>query len=172
MEKQSLNRFVSKYNLAGLVESVKWESKDGSLTTSFISDDKSVDDMIDFIVQEQFIAQQEKSMIDSWFSAMEPMGLDVNSEAFADFFYPILSEYLSDIAKKMPPVYKEIYSEDEILALYNFMSSKEGTSITNKQSLAMEKGMLAISEDLVKLQENLAIALQDPKVIQSLKKKN
>ena len=42
MEKQSLNRFVSKYNIAGLVESVKWESKDGSLTTSFISDDKSV----------------------------------------------------------------------------------------------------------------------------------
>ena len=137
-----------------------------------ISDDKSVDDMIDFIVQEQFIAQQEKSMINSLFSVMEPMGLDVNSEAFADFFYPILSEYLSDIAKKIPGVYKEIYSEDEILALYNFMSSKEGTSITNKQSLAMEKGMLVISEDLVKLQENLAIALQDPKVIQSLKKKN
>jgi hypothetical protein len=42
MEKQNLNRFVSKYNLAGLVESVKWESKDGSLSTSFISDDKSV----------------------------------------------------------------------------------------------------------------------------------
>ena len=42
MEKQQLNRFVSKYNLAGLVESVKWEAKEGSLTTSFISDDKSV----------------------------------------------------------------------------------------------------------------------------------
>ena len=42
MEKQQLNRFVSKYNLSGLVESVKWESKDGSLNTSFISDDKSV----------------------------------------------------------------------------------------------------------------------------------
>ena len=42
MEKQKLNRFVQKYTLAGLVESVKWESKDGSLTTSFISDDKSV----------------------------------------------------------------------------------------------------------------------------------
>ena len=42
MEKQTLNRFVSKYNLAGLVESVKWESKDGSLSTNFISDDKSV----------------------------------------------------------------------------------------------------------------------------------
>ena len=42
MEKQKLNRFVSKYNLSGLVESVKWESNDGSLNTSFISDDKSV----------------------------------------------------------------------------------------------------------------------------------
>lgn len=42
MEKQKLNRFVQKYNLAGLVESVKWESTAGSLTTSFISDDKSV----------------------------------------------------------------------------------------------------------------------------------
>ena len=28
--------------MAGLVESVKWESKEGSLSTSFISDDKSV----------------------------------------------------------------------------------------------------------------------------------
>ena len=42
MEKSRINRFVSKYNLAGLVESVKWESKEGSLSTNFISDDKSV----------------------------------------------------------------------------------------------------------------------------------
>ena len=42
MEKHSLNRFITKYNLSGLVESVKWESKDGSLHTSFISADKSV----------------------------------------------------------------------------------------------------------------------------------
>ena len=98
---------------------------------------------------------------------------DVQGEgALLSFFYPILSEYLSDIAKKIPGVYKEIYSEDEILALYNFMSSEEGVSITNKQSLAMEKGMLVISEDLVKLQERLVIALQDPEVLQSLKKEN
>lgn len=42
MEKTRINRFVQKYNLAGLVESVKWETKDDVLTTSFISDDKSV----------------------------------------------------------------------------------------------------------------------------------
>ena len=67
---------------------------------------------------------------------------------------------------------KEIYSEDEILALYNFMSSEEGLSITNKQPLAMEKGMLVISEDLVKLQERLVITLQDPEVQKSLKKED
>lgn len=42
MQKTTMNRFISKYNLAGLVESVKWETKDGILSTSFISDDKSV----------------------------------------------------------------------------------------------------------------------------------
>ena len=42
MEKSNINRFVQKYNLAGLVESVKWETKDNTLTTHFISDDKSV----------------------------------------------------------------------------------------------------------------------------------
>ena len=46
------------------------------------------------------------------------------------------------------------------------------SSITNKQPFAMEKGMLVISEDLVKLQERLVIALQDPEVLQSLKKEN
>jgi hypothetical protein len=42
MEKSKINRFVQKYNLAGLVESVKWETNNNTLTTSFISDDKSV----------------------------------------------------------------------------------------------------------------------------------
>jgi hypothetical protein len=42
MEKQQLNRFISKYSLGGLVESVKWEASNGGLNTSFISDDKSV----------------------------------------------------------------------------------------------------------------------------------
>ena len=42
MKKVKNQSTVSKYNLAGLVESVKWETKDGDLSTSFISDDKSV----------------------------------------------------------------------------------------------------------------------------------
>jgi hypothetical protein len=42
MEKTKLLKFVSKYHLAGLIESVKWESESSTLKTSFISDDKSV----------------------------------------------------------------------------------------------------------------------------------
>ena len=42
MEKNRINRFVQRYNLAGLIESVKWDVTDEKLETSFISDDKSV----------------------------------------------------------------------------------------------------------------------------------
>ena len=42
MEKNRINRFVQKYNLAGLIESVKWDVEGTTLSTSFISDDKSV----------------------------------------------------------------------------------------------------------------------------------
>ena len=37
MEKSNINRFVQKYNLAGLVESVKWEAKDNTLKTRWFN---------------------------------------------------------------------------------------------------------------------------------------
>lgn len=42
MDKNRLSRFISKYNLAGLVESVSWKAENKALTTRFISDDKTV----------------------------------------------------------------------------------------------------------------------------------
>ena len=42
MEKVRVNRFIQKYNLAGLIESVKWNVNGDTLNTQFISDDKSV----------------------------------------------------------------------------------------------------------------------------------
>jgi hypothetical protein len=42
MNKTRITRFIQKYNLAGLVESVAWTAADGKLTTRFISDDKTV----------------------------------------------------------------------------------------------------------------------------------
>ena len=41
MQKTKLNRFISKYNLNGNVNSVKWTSKDDALSTTFVTSDKS-----------------------------------------------------------------------------------------------------------------------------------
>ena len=137
---------------------------------TFISADEiSVDEMVNFIVQEQFLSQQEDTIKNTMYTMMESMGLNVKSKAMSDFLDPLINEYLNNVEKKVPALYKDIYSDDEILALYNFMKTKEGISITNKQSLMIEKSMLMVSEDVVKLSENIGIALQEnPELVQSL----
>ena len=135
------------------------------------ADEISVDEMVEFIVQEQFISQQEDSMKNSMYTMMESMGLNVKSKAMSDFLDPLLNEYLSSVAKKMPALYKDIYSDDEILALYNFMKTQEGISISNKQPLLIQKSMLVVSEDAVKFSKKIGIALQEnPELIKSLRK--
>ena len=42
MNKAKLTRFIQKYSLGGLVESVTWKTEDNKLVTRFISDDKTV----------------------------------------------------------------------------------------------------------------------------------
>ncbi len=42
MKKEILNKFITKYSLTSLIESVKLEALDNKLITDFISDDKSV----------------------------------------------------------------------------------------------------------------------------------
>ena len=42
MQKSKLDRFIQKYNLGGNVNSVKWKSSGDSLTTSFVTPDKSL----------------------------------------------------------------------------------------------------------------------------------
>ena len=138
---------------------------------SINADEISVDEMVEFIVQEQFISQQEDSMKNSMYTMMESMGLNVKSKAMSDFLDPLLNEYLSSVAKKMPALYKDIYSDDEILALYNFMKTQEGISISNKQPLLIQKSMLVVSEDAVKFSKKIGIAFQEnPELIQSLRK--
>ena len=138
---------------------------------SINADEISIDEMVEFIVQEQFISQQEDSMKNSMYTMMESMSLNVQSKAMSDFLDPLLNEYLSSVAKKMPALYKDIYSDDEILALYNFMKTQEGISITNKQPLMIQKSMLVVSEDAVKFSKKIGIAFQEnPELIQSLRK--
>ena len=42
MQKSKLDRFIQKYNLGGNVNSVKWKSNGDTLTTSFVTPDKSL----------------------------------------------------------------------------------------------------------------------------------
>ena len=42
MQKSKLNRFIQKYNLGGNVNSVKWKSSGDSISTSFVTPDKSL----------------------------------------------------------------------------------------------------------------------------------
>jgi len=42
MQKSKLDRFIQKYNLGGNVNSVKWKSEDDTLTTTFVTPDKSL----------------------------------------------------------------------------------------------------------------------------------
>ena len=47
MKKSDLLNFVGRYHLAGATTSVKWDAKDGSLQTEFITDDQNVIGHID-----------------------------------------------------------------------------------------------------------------------------
>ena len=137
--------------------------------TCIIADETSFDEMIDFIVQEQFVSLQEKTMRDSMYTMMESMGLKVKSKTFDDFLDPLMKEYLSSIQKKVPALYKDIYTEEEILALYNFMKTAEGISINKKQSLVIEKSMIMISDDAIKFGQRIAVALQEnPELLESI----
>ena len=137
--------------------------------TCIIADETSFDEMIDFIVQEQFVSLQEKTMRDSMYTMMESMGLKVKSKTFDDFLDPLMKEYLSSIQKKVPALFKDIYTEEEILALYNFMKTAEGISINKKQSLVIEKSMIMISDDAIKFGQRVAVALQEnPELLESI----
>ena len=137
--------------------------------TCIIADETSFDEMIDFIVQEQFVSLQEKTMRDSMYTMMESMGLKVKSKTFDDFLDPLIKEYLSSIQKKVPALFKDIYTEEEILALYNFMKTAEGISINKKQSLVIEKSMILISDDAIKFGQRVAVALQEnPELLESI----
>ena len=98
-----------------------------------ISDEVSYEEMINFIVKEQVISQQEQTMRDSMNSMLMMLGMEIESDELNDFLDPFIQEYLSSVEKKIPSLYKSVYSEKEITAMYNFMITEEGKSINSKQ---------------------------------------
>jgi hypothetical protein len=78
MDKNRLSRFISKYNLAGLVESVQWNSENKTLSTRFISDDKTVLGLVtlsDFEFEDSNIGVYNTNTLKS---LLNVLGNDVN----------------------------------------------------------------------------------------------
>ena len=134
-----------------------------------ISDEVSYEEMVNFIVKEQVISQQEQTMRDSMNSMLMMLGMEIESDELNDFLDPFIQEYLSSVEKKIPSLYKSVYSEKEIIAMYNFMITEEGKSINSKQSQMIKETMAAISEDAMQVGQRISSALmENPELLESL----
>ena len=134
-----------------------------------ISDEVSYEEMINFIVKEQVISQQEQTMRDSMYSMLTMFGMDLESDEMNDFLDPFIQEYLSSVEKKIPGLYKSVYSEKEIIAMYNFMITEEGKSINSKQGEMVKETMAAVSEDAMQVGQKISSALmENPEFLESL----
>ena len=134
-----------------------------------ISDEVSYEEMVNFIVKEQVISQQEQTMRDSMYSMLTMFGMDLEGDEMNDFLDPFIEEYLSSVEKKIPGLYKSVYSEKEIIAMYNFMITEEGKSINSKQGEMVKETMAAISEDAMQVGQKISSALmENPEFLESL----
>ena len=142
-----------------------------SFSVISISDEVSYEEMINFIVKEQVISQQEQTMRDSMYTMLMMFGMDLESDEMNDFLDPFIQEYVSSVEKKMQNVYKSVYSEKEIVAMYNFMNTEDGKSINSKQAEMVKKTLAAVNEDAMLVGQKLSSALmEDPKFFESLLK--
>jgi len=133
-----------------------------------ISDEVSYEEMVNFIVKEQVISQQEQTMRDSMYSMLTMFGMDLESDELNDFLDPFIEEYLISVEKKIPGLYKSVYSEKEIIAMYNFMITEEGKSINSKQGEMVKETMAAISEDAMQVGQKISSALmENPEFLES-----
>ena len=144
-----------------------------SFSVISISDEVTHEEMINFIVKEQVISQQEQTMRDSMYSMLMMFGMDLESDEMNDFLDPFIQEYVSSVEKKMQNVYKSVYSEKEIVAMYNFMNTEDGKSINSKQAEMVKKTLAAVNEDALRVGQKLSSALmEDSKFFESLLEQN
>ena len=144
-----------------------------SFSVISISDEVTHEEMINFIVKEQVISQQEQTMRDSMYSMLMMFGMDLESDEMNDFLDPFIQEYVASVEKKMLNVYKSVYSEKEIVAMYNFMNTEDGKSINSKQGEMVKKTLAAVSEDAMRVSQKLSSALmEDSKFFESLLEQN
>ena len=129
------------------------------LSAHSAADELSVDDMIGVIVEEQFVAQQQFSVVSTLETLFQSMGLKVDSSPLMEVFDPYLKKYVDAAKTKGYYIYREVYSDDEITAIYKFVTSDIGKSVSGKQGDFLEDYAVNF-EDSVRLQQDIANVMQ------------
>ena len=132
------------------------------------ADDISIDEMIEYISTEQHISALEETLRDQMFVMLTTAGLNVDKQALNDFLNPYVKDYTAKVEKRVPELVRETYSDEEIIAMYNFLNTKLGRSITSKQNELVKRTSIEFNDDAMEFGQKIGAALSNPEVIQSL----
>ena len=133
------------------------------------AEEVSLDEMIEVIIEEQFVKVTKPTLRSSFLMMLGQANINENTKKeFYNFIDPFLEEYLISSSKKLPVIYKDHYTEEEIIALYKYVSSKEGKSITSKSGKVAEKTQQLIMKDAEKLGIKIGNAIaENPELLKS-----
>tara|TARA_B100000085_G_scaffold222555_1_gene207628 strand:- start:2563 stop:3021 length:459 start_codon:yes stop_codon:yes gene_type:complete len=132
------------------------------------ADDISIDEMIEYISTEQHISALEETLRDQMFVMLTTAGLNVDKQALNDFLNPYVKDYTAKVEKRVPELVRETYSDEEIIAMYDFLNTKLGRSITSKQNELVKRTSIEFNDDAMEFGQKIGAALSNPEVIQSL----
>ena len=132
------------------------------------ADDISIDEMIEYISTEQHISALEETLRDQMFVMLTTAGLNVDKQALNDFLNPYVKDYTAKVKKRVPELVRETYSDEEIIAMYDFLNTKLGRSITSKQNELVKRTSIEFNDDAMEFGQKIGAALSNPEVIQSL----
>ena len=132
------------------------------------ADDISIDEMIKYISTEQHISALEETLRDQMFVVLTTAGLNVDKQALNDFLNPYVKDYTAKVEKRVPELVRETYSDEEIIAMYDFLNTKLGRSITSKQNELVKRTSIEFNDDAMEFGQKIGAALSNPEVIQSL----
>ena len=85
-----------------------------------------------------------------------------------DFLNPYVKDYTAKVEKRVPELVRETYSDEEIIAMYDFLNTKLGRSITSKQNELVKRTSIEFNDDAMEFGQKIGAALSNPEVIQSL----
>ncbi len=92
----------------------------------------SFEEKIEFIVNEEMPTDAMDQLQQTVETSMEFNEMDI-PEDFMEILQPVLDDYYSEFKNEMITVYQENFTEEEVDAYYQFISTKAGKSYLNKR---------------------------------------